>query len=272
MDTDGILGGAAVHFHATANPDEDEPDGRTARRIVEILEQNKDKPFFVAAGFHKPHEPLVCPKKYFDLYPSEKIELPKAPANDRDDIPALSLKRNRPDPIMTEARSKRVTAAYYATISFMDAQVGYILDALERLGLRDRTVVVFFGDHGWHLGEHLGLWRKTTLFEEAAHAPLIIAAPEAAGNGKSCPRMVEFLGIYPTLLELCGLPKNNELQGASLVPLLNNPAMLWDKPAFTVLRWGTDLGKCVRTERWRYSEWNGGKDGMELYDHRTDPS
>ncbi len=270
LNKKGILGGAPVQFCAAQGKDEQQPDGNTARRIVQLLEQNKDKTFFIAAGFHKPHEPLVAPKKYFDLYDWRKVVLPKEPANDRDDIPKLSLLRNRPDQIVTEDRRKQTMAAYYAAVSFMDAQVGVVLDALDRLGLRENTVIVFFGDHGWHLGEHLGLWRKTTLFEEAAHAPLIICAPNAKGNGRVCGRTVEFLGIYPTLLELCGLPKNDELEGVSLAPLLKNPKADW-KPAVTVLRWGENLGKSVRTERWRYSEWDGGKNGAELFDQQSDP-
>jgi len=269
LNQSGVLGGAVVKFCARPTDDAQEPDGETARRIVQILEQHKDQPFFIGAGFHKPHEPLICPKKYFDLYDWKKVQLPNEPKNDRDDVPALSLKRRRPDQIVTQDRQKQTMAAYYACVSFTDAQVGLILDALDRLKLRDKTIVVFFGDHGWHLGEHQGLWRKTTLFEEATHAPLIISAPGMPG-GKVCPRTVEFLGIYPTLVELCGLPKNSGLQGTSLVPLLKNPSADW-KPAFTVLRWKSDLGKSVRTERWRYSEWNEGKNGQELFDQTKDP-
>jgi iduronate 2-sulfatase len=263
--------GARVGWLATDNRDEDEPDGHTARRIVELLEQNADKPFFIAAGFHKPHEPLVAPKKYFALYDPARVMLPEEPADDRQDIPPLSLRRNRPDPVTNPDEQRRLMAAYYATISFMDAQFGVVLDALDRLHLSDRTIVVFFGDHGWHLGEHLGLWRKTSLFEEAAHAPLIIAAPGAQANGKASPRTVEFLSIYPTLVELCGLPPAEGLQGTSLVPLLHDATARWKQPAVTVLRWNGVLGKSVRTQRWRYSEWDRGNQGSELYDHRADP-
>jgi uncharacterized sulfatase len=269
MQQEGTAG-ALVGWLATENNDEEEPDGRTARRIAELIEQHKDQPFFIAAGFHKPHEPLVAPKKYFDLYDPASIVLDEVPADDRTDIPPLSLVRNRPDPVTDEPARRRLMAAYYATISFMDAQVGVLLDTLDRLKLTDNTVVVFFGDHGWHLGEHLGLWRKTSLFEEAAHAPLIIAAPSAKGNGHASPRTVEFLSIYPTLVDLCGLPQATELS-TSLVPLLEDPQAKWNQPAVTVLRWNGQLGKSVRTERWRYSQWEGGKLGQELYDHRHDP-
>lgn len=266
--TEGIKG-SPVTWRATDNTDAEEQDGATARRIVQLLEQHKDGPFFIAAGFHKPHEPLIAPKNYFAMYPPDKIPDLKEPADDRADIPALSLVRNRPDPEVDAAARRRIVAGYYATISFMDAQVGYILDAVERLKLRDDTVIVFLGDHGWHLGEHQGLYRKTSLFEEADHAPLIISVP-GYKPGQVSPRPVEFVSLFPTLVELCGLPKPEGLQGTSLVPLLKNP-QAETKPVVTVLRWDGNLGKCVRTERWRYSEWNEGKDGAELYDRKNDP-
>jgi uncharacterized sulfatase len=169
----------------------------------------------------------------------------------------------------TEAQAREATAAYYAAISFMDAQVGRVLDALDRLKLRDNTIVVFFGDHGFHLGEK-GMWSKMSLYEVSTRVPMVIAAPGAA-TGKVSPRTVELLDLYPTLVELCGVPAPQGLQGKSLAPLLKDPAAAWEKPAMTVLKRGEVLGKSVRTERYRYTEWDAGRQGAELYDHSADP-
>jgi iduronate 2-sulfatase len=266
-DPDG--GGIKLSWTKTANRDEDEPDGHTARRIVEILEQHKEGPFFLGAGFHKPHLPWVAPKKYFDMYPPEKIELPNTPADDRDDIPPIALTRTKGDDLMTELDKKKAVAAYHACTTFMDAQVGFLLNALDRLKLWDRTVVLLFGDHGWHLDDHLGLWRKMTVFEEVARAPLIVAAP-GKRSGVGCPRLVEFVDIYPTLTELCGLPAAEGLEGTSFVRLLDDPQRPWKKAAFTQVRRGRGImGRSVRTDRYRYTEW-GGEDVAELYDHEND--
>ncbi|MBI3696111.1 MAG: sulfatase [Acidobacteria bacterium] len=264
--------GLKLTWVATDNKDEDEPDGRTARRIAQLMEQGKGKPFFLGAGFHKPHLPWVAPKKYFDMYPPEKIQLPNTPPDDRDDIPPIALTRTQGDETMTELDKKKAVAAYHACTTFMDAQVGVLLGALDRLKLWDNTVVVLFGDHGWHLNDHLGLWRKMTVFEEAARAPLIVAAPDPKGApqaGVGCPRLVEFVDIYPTLTELCGLPAPQGLEGTSFVPLLSNPQRPWKKAAFTVVKHGGVLGRSVRTDRYRYTEW-GSESVTELYDHETD--
>ena len=254
----------------TNNGDEDEPDGRTARRIARLIEENRDKPFFLGAGFHKPHLPWVAPKKYFDLYPPETIKLPETPANDRDDIPPVALTRTASDEYMTELDRKTAIAAYHAATTFMDAQVGVLLGTLDRLKLWDRTVVLLFGDHGWHLGDHLGLWRKMTVFEESARAPLIVAAP-GFQSGAGCPRLVEFVDMYPSLVELCGLPMPQGLEGSSFVPLLKDPQRKWKSAAFTMVGRGRGIiGRSVRTERYRYTEW-GDELTAELYDHQTDP-
>jgi len=253
---------------------EDQPDYRTATRAVALLEQLKaqDKPFFLAVGFVKPHVPLIAPKKYFDLYKPEEIALPVDYApKPTGEPPAyrsnFDLFINRD---ATPELARQGIAAYYAATSFMDAQLGRVMAALDRLGLRDNTVISLFGDHGWHLGEK-GMWSKMSLFEVSLRAPLLVSVPGMGGN-KDCPRPVEFVDLYPTLVEACGLPMPQGLEGRSLVPLLKNPGAKWDKPALSYLRRGKVPGVSVRTERHRYTEWDEGRQGTELYDHQTDPT
>jgi len=269
---------AALSWLAADGTDEEQTDGMIATEAIKIMEANKDRPFFLGVGFFRPHTPYVAPKKYFDLYPMEKIKFPYAPEDDRDDIPAAAFAHNCPVPnynlpIETCLTAKR---AYYAAVSFVDAQIGRLFKALDRLGLSENTVIVVWSDHGYHLGEHQGIWQKRCLFEESARAPLIVYAPQAKGNGKPCGRVVEFVDIYPTIAELCGLKPPANLAGKSLKPLLDDPDREWQEVAVTqVLRPGDKgnmiMGRSIRTERWRYTEWNGGKAGAELYDHTTDP-
>lgn len=250
-------------------PEEKTRDGITARGIAKLMEEKTKagQPFFLAAGFHKPHLPWTAPAKYFDLYPEARIPKPKDPP--LQNVPAIALMTelvgNPPPKSRTEA-----IAAYYACISFMDAQVGVLLDTLDRLKLWDDTIVVLFSDHGYHLGDHDGLWAKLTTFEHAARGPLLIAAP-GLGKGKSSARLVELVDIYPTVAELAGLAKPGRLEGQSLVPLLKQGDARWDKPARIMVHHNDVVGKSVRTERWRYTEWDGGKQGVELYDHDSDP-
>jgi uncharacterized sulfatase len=250
-------------------PEEKTRDGITARKIAQLMEEKakEGKPFFLAAGFHKPHLPWTAPGKYFDLYPAQRIPKPNDPP--LKDIPAIALMTELTGNPPPQSRTEAI-AAYYACISFMDAQVGVLLDTLDRLKLWDNTVVVLFSDHGYHLGDHNGLWAKLTNFEQAARSPLLIAAP-GHGNGTASARAVEFVDIYPTVAELCDLDKPARLEGQSLVPLLKKADAPWDKPARTMVHHKDVLGKSVRTERWRYTEWDGGKQGAELYDHDRDP-
>ncbi|MFN7932584.1 MAG: sulfatase [Bryobacteraceae bacterium] len=264
-------GAAKLSWTPTNREDADEPDGATARRIAQIIKGNKDKPFFVGCGFHKPHLPWVAPREYFDMYSLDQIKLPQTPAGDRDDIPPIALTSTAGDAEMSEEQRKKATLAYHAATSFMDAQLGVVLDTLDELKLWDSTVVLLFGDHGWHLYDHLQLWRKMTVFEEAAHAPLIVHAPGKKEKTSSA-RLVEYVDIYPTLTDLAGLPRSPGMEGTSFVPLLENPQRAWKKAAYTMVwRGGDRFGRSVRTDRYRYTEWEDGRSGVEFYDHEKDP-
>jgi iduronate 2-sulfatase len=279
-DDDAVKGS---WWAATANDDAHEPDGARARRLAQILEQHKAGPFFLAAGFSKPHVKWVAPRRYFDMYPPDGIVTLPEPADDLQDIPAIAIK-NRPQErpgvplagreppgMVDDPRFRReAIAAYHACVSFVDAQVGVLMDTMDRLRLWDSTIVVLLGDHGFHLGEHHGLWRKDTLFEEALRTPLIIAAPQVVRPGVAAAAEVEFLDLYPTLAELAGLPRPAGLDGVSLVPLLRDPAARRAGGALSFRRAkAPPLGVSVRTARYRYTEWPDGSE--ELYDHSSDP-
>ncbi|HYT59524.1 MAG TPA: sulfatase, partial [Haliangiales bacterium] len=266
--------GASLAWYESPGNDDEFTDAKVAAETIRLLEEHGGKPFFIGCGFYRPHVPWIVPKKYFDLYPLEKISLPQGPSNDRDDVPPPALWVKPANYGRTEAECRQAIRAYYAAISYLDAQLGKVLDALDRLKLWDKTIVVFWGDHGWHLGEH-GLWQKMSLFEESARVPLIVAAPGRKENGKASQRVVESLDVYPTVADLCGLTAPKNLAGTSLQPLLNNSRLRWDRPAYTQVQRGNEagrfMGRSVRTERWRYTEWDEGKKGVELYDHDKDP-
>jgi iduronate 2-sulfatase len=264
------LGSAMVFLNDQKGRDEDHTDGKVATEAIRLLEKHRGEPFFLAVGFYKPHTPYIAPKKYFDLYPLEQIEVPAVTPDYAKTVPAPALLSTRPWPNfgVTPAQARECKQAYYATISFVDAQIGRVVDALDRLGLRDNTVIVFWSDHGYSLGTH-GLWMKQSCFEDSARVPLIIAAPGLRAGGVS-PRPVELVDLYPTLGDLAGLTLPGKLPGASLKPLLVKPDAEWNRPAFTQVERGGFPGRSVRTQRWRYTEWDDGKQGVELYDHQTD--
>jgi iduronate 2-sulfatase len=266
------LGSSMTILADKTGKDEDHTDGKVATKAIELLEKHKDKPFFLAVGFYKPHCPWVAPQKYFDLYPLEQITLPQiAPDFEKTALPH-SISSTKPWPYfgIPSNQAREAKRAYYATISFVDAQIGRVLDALDRLGLGENTIIVFWSDHGYHLGEH-GLWMKQSCYEESARVPLIIAPPVSKSAGKASKRTVELLDVYPTLADLAGLQSPKSLQGASLRPLLENPSADWNRPAFTQVQRGGFPGHSIRTERWRYTEWANGEKGAELYDHESDP-
>jgi len=254
-------------WEATDNEDAEEPDGKTARIVAQLIEEHKDGPFFIAAGFHKPHIPHTAPKKYFDLYPADKIAVPNEPKDHVSQIPEIA-KNGKFHPEFTEKQIQETISHYFAATTFMDAQVGILLDTLDKHDLWKNTVVIFIGDHGWHLGEHGGYWAKVSLFEESANAPLIVAAPGFKPNVSSA-RLVEFVDIYPSLTELAGLPSPSNLEGVSFVPLLKDPTSPWKKAIFTVVSRQNSLGHAVRTEKNTYIEWPDGS--TQLYDYAKDP-
>lgn len=265
--------GSSLSFLAAEGTDEEQTDGIVATEIIKLMEANKDRPFFLACGFYRPHCPYVAPKKYFERYPLNLVQLPQEPLEHRQAIltPARASVTPYPQFGVTDEQAREALQAYHATISFVDAQVGRVVDALERLNLADRTIIVFWSDHGYLIGQH-GLWMKQSLFEESARVPMLVYDPRAQGNGQACPRTVELVDLYPTLTDLCGLPLTPGLQGTSLKPLLQNPQAAWDRPAYTQVWRGNFPGHSVRTERYRYTEWDNGKKGAELYDHMTDPN
>ncbi len=264
--------GSSLSFLAAEGTDEEQTDGIVATETIKLLEANRERPFFLACGFYRPHCPYVAPKKYFNLYPLERVQLPTEPLEHRRAIliPARASVNPYPNFGVTEEQAREALRAYHATITFVDSQVGRLLDALDRLKLAERTIIVFWSDHGYLVGQH-GLWKKQSLFEESARVPFLVYDPRAKGNGKACQRTVELLDVYPTLTDLCGLTPPKDLQGVSLRPLLNDPTAKWDRPAFTQVWRGNFPGHSVRTERWRYTEWDNGKRGIELYDHNNDP-
>jgi iduronate 2-sulfatase len=270
-------------------PDEAYIDGRVADKAVQRLRalRGLDQPFFLAVGFRRPHLPFSAPRKYWDVQQAGQVAKPAdplPPANVPDmalhdwkelrgytDIPAHGP--------LTDSQTAHLRLGYYAAISYVDAQIGKVLNELERLELQDRTVICLWGDHGWHLGEH-GLWGKTTNFELDTRAPLILAVPGQKTAGQSTRSLAEFVDIYPTLVQLCGLPPAPGVQGRSLLPVLENPAATVRATALSQFPRPfpgrpTHMGYSLRTDRYRYTRWQSLETGevaaRELYDHRVDP-
>jgi iduronate 2-sulfatase len=259
--------GPSAVWGPSSRKDEEEPDGRAARRTVELLAERRGKPFFIAVGFLKPHDPWIVPEPYFAAFPKETVEPPVV----RDTAPIFGARRGATTEI-PEGQQKDALAAYFASIAFMDAQLGVVLDAMDKLNLWRSTVVVFLGDNGFHAGEH-GLWGKMTLFEESARVPLVVAAPGLLRAGEPTRQLAELVDVYPTLLELCRMPRVEGLGGSSLVPLLRNPDAPGKRAAFTMRKVGANrrglVAQSVRTDRYRFIEWP--EEGPELYDHDQDP-
>jgi iduronate 2-sulfatase len=262
-------------------------DGQTAEKAIEVMNEVKDKPFFLAVGFHKPHMPWVAPKKYYDMYADADIKLaeyqklpeggPAFASNEAGEF--RSYKGIPKEGEIPEATQREAIHSYYACVSYMDAQVGKVLGELDRLGLRKNTVVILWGDHGYQLGEH-GTWNKRTNWEIAARVPMVISVPGQMHAGEKSDALVELVDMYPTLAQLCGLTPPEGLEGRSFVPLLHDPNMKWKDAAFTTYYkplpgMGPGFGRAMRTDRYRFVQWSGPKSDKrvyELYDEASDPS
>jgi len=245
-------------------------DCKTAEKAVELIRQHKNEPFFLAVGFFRPHVPFVAPKEYFEPYPYQQIVLPPKVENDWDDIPERGINYvTSVNGQMTEEQEKKAVAAYYACVSYMDVQVGKVLEALKDEGLEDNTIVIFTSDHGFHLGEHR-FWMKVGLHEESARVPMIIKVP-----GKKpgvCHSLAEMVDMYPTVAELAGLKVSGHLQGKSLVKTLDNPEHTVRDAAFSMHRRNGEFSYLLRTEKWAYLQYDeDAGSGMELFDMEHDP-
>jgi len=276
----------AAPFEAADEADDSYPDAQTALKAIETLKRLKTdgKPFFLGVGFVKPHLPFTCPQKYWDLYPEDTIKL----------AVNASRPKNAPEPAfhnnyelssygtvpetgkIPDAMALNLIRGYRACVSFMDAQLGRVLDELDRLGLRENTLIVLWGDHGYHLGEN-GLFTKMTNFEQGTRVPLMLSLPGQKTAGQRTKALVELVDLYPTLAQLCDLPLPKHLEGTSFAPLLEKPDQPWKKAAFSqYLRTGKPpyTGRSIRTDRWRYTEWHDLKQqpaGVEFYDELNDP-
>lgn len=273
--TPGQFGGT-LSWYASPKGDRHHTDGLLASDAEWVLERcakQKDRPFFLAVGFFRPHTPYVSPKSYFDLYRRQDMPVfPPVESFRTSGLPAAALgSAKKEQEKLTDELRRECVQAYYASISFMDAQVGRVIASLDRLGLADNTIIVFTSDHGYHMGEH-GLWQKMSLFEESARVPLLIVAPGVTQPGTVARSPVSQVDLYPTLVELCGVKPPTNLQGQSLVPMLKDPSLAGRGWALTqVTRGNQFFGYTLRTTRWRYTEWDQGNRGRELYDHDADP-
>ncbi len=263
---DGVGG---IKFAPLDCNDEDMADYRTVTYCIEQLNQQRDRPKFIACGLHKPHMPWNVPRKYYDLYPLKDIVLPKVLESDLDDIPPAGVAMARPQgdhaEMLKSGRWKEAVQAYLAAGAFADAMIGRMMAALDKSPERDNTIVVLWGDHGWHLGEKQH-WRKFALWEEATRTPLVWIVPGVTKAGGVCQTPVDFMSIYPTLCDLCGLPKPPHVEGQSIRPLLADPAAAWDRPALTTHGY---QNHAVRSSQHRYIRYANGDE--ELYDERKDP-
>lgn len=280
----GSYGGTLSWLSSDGTADE-QTDGLIATAAISLLKENgnRARPLFLAVGFFRPHTPYVAPHRFFDLYPMSKMSPPQFPADDRENMSPLAFFHKPEQDAMTPELQRQARQAYAASISLMDEQVGRLLDALDELKLDDKTVIVFTSDHGYHMGEH-HYWQKESLFEESARVPLIMSVPKIQTAGQRCKAICELIDVYPTLADVCGLPKPAGLDGVSLKPQLVAPTSLGKDAAFTqavrykgrfvnaTRKMSRDVhGYSVRTAAFRFTSWDDGKEGEELYDLERDP-
>jgi uncharacterized sulfatase len=255
-------------WRAAEGTDADQPDGINTTEALRVIDEHGSKPFFLALGIHKPHDPFVAPKSYFNKYPDGSTKLVREPA-DRSPQVRHAIPNNKEFPAFTDKERREFKRAYQACVSFADAQVGRILDALDKHQLWDNTIVILIGDHGYHLGEH-DWWNKDTVHELGARSPMIAWIPGAKGMGRPTEALIEFVDLYPTLIDYARLEPPHKLAGTSLRQVFENPTHPGKEAAFTQVNRGP-VGRSVRTPRWRYTEWGmRGKAGIELYDHGSD--
>lgn len=264
-----LPGVGGIRFAPIDEDDEAMGDYTIVSYCIEELQKKQDQPLFLACGLHKPHMPWNVPRKYYDLFPLESIELPQVLTSDLDDIPPAGRSMAKPQgdhaEMLKSGRWKEAVRGYLAAGAYCDAMIGRLMKAFDDSPLKENTVIVFWGDHGWHLGEKEH-WRKFALWEEATRAPLFFAGAGVGTGGRICDRTVDFMSIYPTLCELTGLPIPEHNEGVSLLPLLKESSAEWNRPALTT------HGKenhAVRSEQWRYIRYADGSE--ELYDHEADP-
>ncbi len=267
-----VTGGALkwCQWGAAYGTDDDQPDGQIAAATVAKINELGNSRWFIGCGFMKPHDPFIAPKKYFDMYPPNSLKVWSDPA---------TMSSVHKDAVgfgdygkafakFTDKEWGELLRAYCAGTSFMDAQLGRVLDALDKNNLWDKTIVIFVGDHGYHTGER-DWWNKNTLFERSCRAPLVIAAPDVVG-GQSCRSLVEFVDLYPTVADICGLKIPHQTAGLSLRPVLKSTNDHVKDSAFTLVTRGPKLyGQSIRTDRWRLTKWSNAQ--TELYDHEQDP-
>ncbi len=265
----GDTGVGGIKFAPLDCKDEDLREWKIVDYGIQQLQKKHDKPFFVAVGLHKPHMPWNVPRKYYDMHPLKEIKLPPYREDDRSDLPPAGVRMARPEgdhkAMLDSGRWKEAIQGYLAAISYCDAMIGRLMEAYDKSPQRDNTIVVFWCDHGWHLGEKHH-WRKFALWEEATRAPLVWIVPGVTKPNMVCDRTVDFMSIYPTLTDLCGIATPKHVEGPSIKPLLADPRAAWDRPALTTHNY---KNHAVRTEDWRYIRYANGDE--ELYDEKADP-
>jgi len=264
--SDGVGG---IKFKPINARDEDMVDYASVSYALKQLNRSHDKPLFLACGLHKPHMAWDVPKKYYDMYPLDKVQLPKVLETDLDDIPPAGVRMAKPEgdhaAILASGRWKEAVQGYLAAITFCDAMIGRLIDGFEKSPYKDNTIVMLWSDHGWHLGEKQH-WRKFALWEESTRAPFLVAAPGLTKPGTVCDRTIDYMSIYPTLCDLAGIPTPKHAEGVSIKKLLEDPKASWERPAITTHGY---QNHAVRTEAYRYIRYANGDE--ELYDEKADP-